>query len=186
MVAPSNNTVAEKEVHPIVAEDITGHVVRMRNTEDRGKTYGLTPMRPYAEHDANVRATAVIDVIAVACTAGRLVNGHGWGQDLRACPERAASGISCVTFLRSIVTTLTHVGLHRVVVVAPFIDALHRTEIQLFTVNRAEAPAVSGLGIRHRTNINEFSPTGALHLAHRPTPTASRWRLHQPREPQDC
>lgn len=90
---------------------------------------------------------------------------HGWEQELRARLERATGGIPCVTFSRAIVTALTYLGLRRVVVATASIDELHRVEEQSVTVNRAEVPAIRGLGIRRPTDINKCSSKDALDLA---------------------
>lgn len=163
LIVPSNNTVVEQEVHRMLPEGITSYATRMRNTA--ADATDLARMVSYAERGADELATAEMDVIAFACTAGSLLHGSDWEQDLRARLERAAGGIPCVTTSQAVLAAFAHLGLRRVVVATPYIDELNRAEEQFFAAHGIEVLAIRGLGIRRAADIGKCSPKDALDLA---------------------
>ncbi len=163
LIVPSNNTVVEQEFHRMLPEGITSYATRMRNTVV--DETDLAVMVSHAERGADELATAEMQVIAFACTAGSLLRGTVWEQDLRARLETATRGIPCITTSQAVLEAFGLLGLHRVVVATPYIDELNRAEQQFFTANGVDVPAIRGLGIRRAVDIGKCPPKEALALA---------------------
>lgn len=163
LIVPSNNTVVEQEFRRILPEGVTSYATRMRNT--RAEPADLEAMASQAARGAEELATAEVDVIAFACTAGSLLHGADWERKLRHNLQEAAGGIPCITTSQTVIDALTHLGVRRVVVATPYIEDLNRAEKEFFEAAGFEVIGIRGLGIRRAVDIGRCSPKEALDLA---------------------
>lgn len=163
LLVPSNNTVVEQEFRRILPEGITSYATRMRNvTSDVGD---LEAMTSHARRGADELATAEVDVIAFACTAGSLLHGVDWERRLRDDLQAAAGGIPCVTTSQAVIEAFAHLGLKRLAVGTPYIEALNRAEREFFEARGLEVVDIRGLGIYRSVDIGKCHPKNALELA---------------------
>ena len=163
LIVPSNNTVVEQEVRRMLPDGLCSYATRMRNTA--ADPEDLQKMVAHAVRGADELATAEMDVIAFACTAGSLLHGSAWERDLRTRLTSAAGGIPCVTTSQAVLEAFGVLGLRRLVVATPYIDELNRAEVEFFTANGVQVAAIRGLGIRRAVDIGKCPPKEALELA---------------------
>ena len=163
LLVPSNNTVVEQEFHRILPEGVTSYATRMRNT--RADVVDLEIMVTHAARGADELATAEVDVIAFACTAGSLLHGLEWERRLRKSLEEKAGGIPCITTSQAVIDAFGHLGLRRLAVATPYIDELNVAERRFFEAGGFEVVGMRGLGIRRATDLGRCGPKEALDLA---------------------
>ena len=163
LIVPSNNTVVEQEFRRILPEGIASYATRMRNvTSD---VEDLEAMTAHARRAADELATAEVHVVAFACTAGSLLHGVDWEQRLREDLQEAAGGIPCVTTSGAVMEAVARLGLRRLVVGTPYVEALNRAERRFFEARGIEVAEIRGLGIRRSVDIGKCYPERALELA---------------------
>ncbi len=163
LLVPSNNTVVEQEFHRILPEGVTSYATRMRNPQ--ADVADLETMVTHAGRGADELATAEMDVIAFACTAGSLLHGLEWERGLRERLEQKAGGIPCITTSQAVIEAFGHLGLRRLAVATPYIDELSVAERRFFESSGFEVVDIRGLGIRRATDLGRCMPKEALDLA---------------------
>ncbi len=163
LIVPSNNTVVEQEFRRLLPEGITSYATRMRNTQS--DFADLEAMVSHAAKGASDLATAEVDVIAFACTAGSLLHGVDWEQKLRADLEAAAGGIPCITTSSAVIEAFERLNMRRLVVATPYLDVLNRAEKAYFEARGFEVIEIRGLGIHRSVEIGRCYPESALDLA---------------------
>ena len=87
----------------------------------------LVEMGPYIDEAASLLAGAEVDVIAFACTAGSLVKGVGYDQEII---ERLKSrtGLPVTTTTTGVVEALKILNVRKVVVTTPYMSEVNQAE----------------------------------------------------------
>lgn len=161
LIVPSNNTVVEREFNRLLPEDFVVVATRMTNT--RSEKEDLERMASQAERGAAELATAQVDVVAFACTAGSFMNGPEWERELQRKLE-AAAGCPVVTTSEAFVEALRALGLRRVVVATPYSDEINELERRYIEAQAIAVQEIRGLQILQSVEIGHCSPEQAREL----------------------
>ena len=161
LLVPSVNTVVEPEVNRMVPAGISVHAARMQNA--RSDLEDTLRMCTHAERAARELASARVDIIAFACTAGSFVQGEVGEKELRKRIGEA-TGIPVVTTAGAVVSALSALQVTRLVMATPYIDELNQSEKGFLEGGGFHILAMAGLGIVDAFSIGEVSAQEVYHL----------------------
>jgi maleate isomerase len=164
LLVPSVNTVVEPEMNRMVPGGISVHAARMQNA--RSDPEGTLRMNTHAQRAARELASAKVDVIAFACTAGSFVQGESGESELKKRIEEA-TGIPVVTTAGAVADALSALGVTRLVLVTPYPDELNHLEKAFLGESGAVVVAMAGLGIVDAFSIGEVDVHEPYRLARR-------------------
>ncbi|HIE26618.1 TPA: maleate cis-trans isomerase [Candidatus Poribacteria bacterium] len=155
LLVPSVNTVVEPETNRMAPEGINIYATRMRNaTVDVENT---RDMLSHLNRAADELASAKMDVIAFACTAGSFFEGTSGEQELKTTIERIASA-PAVTTSGAVVKALRLLHLNKIVVATPYPDDMNNLERKFLVANGFDALDIKGLGIVDAWSIGAVTP----------------------------
>jgi len=162
LLVPSSNTTMEPEFYMMAPAGVSIHTARMRLVETTAET--LIEMAEYAESEADLLATAEVDVIVYGCTTGSLVGGVEWEEGL---VQRIESGTGVPTLSTSgaVVDALKAVNARRVAVATPYTDDLNELERDFLESYGMEVTAIRGLGIVRNVDIGRTEREAVRKLA---------------------
>ncbi len=155
LMVPSVNTVVEPETAAMAPDGINVYATRLRNNtsdlEDTGR------MLSHVERAADEFASAHMDVIAFACTAGSFIQGRKGEQELKSRIERA-SGIPAVTTAGAVVSALTGLGTQKLVMATPYSEQLNLLERAFLVEKGFDVLRDRGMGIVDAYSIGKVEP----------------------------
>lgn len=154
LLVPSVNTVVEPEFWRLVPGTATVHSARMRNStcdvEDSRQ------MLVHAERAADEVGSALVDVVAFACTASSFVD----GRDGEAALHRlisAAANAPAITTSGAVAEALTSLGSRRVALYTPYPAELNDHEEEFLATHSIETVCAYGLGITEAVEIADVT-----------------------------
>jgi maleate cis-trans isomerase len=164
LLVPSSNSVQEPDFYGVLPKNVTLHVVRMglSNVE------AASTQRIVDEIEAECRklADADVDVILFAATAPSSRNGIGYDQELIK-RIKAASGKAATTASTALLEALRLLGVRRIVLGAPWSDAVNKTTADFIAANGFEVMAQAALGHVRNLDIGLLDPQSAYDLGRR-------------------
>jgi len=123
MILPAMNTVAEPEIYGLLPGGVTAHTARMYAPVDIGSEESFVRMCEVGcangERAAEELATAKVDVLCFAFTAGSFFRGAGWDEELARRMEKAG-GAPCVVTSTAAVQAMKAMGLRSIAVGSPY------------------------------------------------------------------
>jgi len=162
LLVPSVNTVVEPETNRMAPEGINIYAARMRNaTVDVENT---KDMLSHVNRATDELASAKMDVIAFACTAGSFFEGTSGEQELKTTIERIA-GVPAVTTSGAVIEALQTLKLKKIVVATPYPDDMNNLERKFFAVNGFDVLDIKGLGIVDAWSIGTVKPEETYEFA---------------------
>lgn len=164
LLLPSSNSVQEPDFNSVLPKDITLHVARMGlSTVEADST-----LRIVQEIEAESRklADVDVDVIVFAATAPSSRNGIGYDQELIR-RIRAASGKPATTASTALLEALRALAAKRIVLGAPWSDAINRTSAAFIEANGFEVLAQEALGLVQNLEIGLLDPQTAYDIGRR-------------------
>jgi maleate isomerase len=123
MILPAMNTVAEPEIYRLLPEGVTAHTARMYAPVDISSEENFVRMCEVGcsngEKAAEELATAKVDVLCFAFTAGSFFKGAGWDEELSRRMERVG-GAPCVVTSTAAVQAMKAMGLRSIAIGSPY------------------------------------------------------------------
>ena len=163
LLVPSVNTVVEPETNRMAPEGINVYATRMRNA--RCEVEDTKSMVAHADRGADELASAHVDVIAFACTAGSFIEGPAWERNLKKDLGRAAGGIPVVTTSGAVVSALEQFRVKKLVVATPYPDEVNERERTFLEACGFEVLKIQGMSIWDAFSIGKVDPEETYQFA---------------------
>jgi maleate isomerase len=128
MLYPSSG-ISEREVEKMLPEEVSLHVTRIPMREPTQDS--LLRMADPVEDASTLLAHAQVDIIAFNCTAGSLIKGSGYDQEII---ERIhqATGLPATTTTTAVIAGLQCLNIKEFILVSPYTEAVHQKEKSFF------------------------------------------------------
>jgi maleate isomerase len=163
VLIPSGNSVAEPELRAMLPPDVSMLVTRLAL---RGSSRDeLMHMLDQLEAAAVLLADADVDVVVFHCTAVST-----FAPDMAVgIRERIAkaTGKKCFTTADAVLGALSKLGARRISLLTPYIDEVHRREIDFLLANGFEVEGGANLGIDTNAQMSQLHPQAILDWAQR-------------------
>ncbi|WP_428490064.1 maleate cis-trans isomerase family protein [Rhodopila sp.] len=154
VLVPSGNSVAETELRAMLPPDVTMLTTRL---ELRGSSAAeLLAMLIQLEHAAALLGHAEPEVIAFHCTAVSTFAPHLAGE----IRDRisAATGRRAIATADAILAGLATLGARRVLLVTPYVEAVHQREVAFLGAHGVRVTGGSCLGVDSNTEMAAIRP----------------------------
>jgi maleate cis-trans isomerase len=154
VLVPSGNSVAETELRAMLPDSVTMLATRLalRGSSERE----LLAMLDDLDGAASLLGHAEPDVIAFHCTAVSTFAPHLAGE-IRG-RITAATGRPAIATADAILAAFRHLGGKRVVLVTPYIEAVHRREIGFLAEHGLAVVGGGWLGVDRNTEMAGIAP----------------------------
>ena len=163
ILIPSGNSVAEPELRAMQVAGISLLVTRLAL---RGSSKPeLMRMLDRLEAASELLADAQVGCIVFHCTAVSTF-APDLAQGIRERIE-AASGVRCFTTADAILAALAHLKAGKVALLTPYIDDVHRREIEFLQANGIRVAGGANLGIDTNAEMAKLPPDAILDWASR-------------------
>jgi maleate isomerase len=164
LLLPSSNSVQEPEFCRVLPQGVTLHVARMRLSNVEAES----TLRIVQEIETESRklADVDVDVIVLAATAPSSRNGIGYDRELVARIS-AASGKPATTASTALLDALHLLSVKRIVLGAPWSEAVNATAAAFIAANGYEIIAQEALGHVRNLDIGLLDPQSAFDVARR-------------------
>jgi maleate isomerase len=162
LIVPSLNVTIEPEFNAVVPNDIT--ILATRLMLEQGDLKSLERMAKLTEQACDLLSSAVVDVVAYACTTGSLVKGLEWESRLI---ERMQSRTRArvITTAGAVIDALKIMGLKKVAVGTPYTEELNEVEQKFLQSNGIKVVKMKGLGCVKGEDLHKYSPEKTKGLA---------------------
>ena len=154
LLVPSVNTVVEPEFWRLTPPTASVHSARMRNS-----VCGVDDARrmlTHAERAADEVGSALVDVVAFACTASSFVDGREGETALRDSIAAAANA-PAITTSGAVAEALTALGSRRIALYTPYPAELNDHEEDFLATHGVETVCAYGLGISVAVEIADVT-----------------------------
>ncbi len=154
LLVPSVNTVVEPEFWRLTPPTASVHSARMRNS-----VCGVDDARQmlaHAERAADEVGSALVDVVAFACTASSFVDGRDGEAALRESIAAAAHA-PAITTSGSVAEALESLGSRRVALYTPYPAELNDHEEEFLATHGVDTLCAYGLGITAAVEIADVA-----------------------------
>lgn len=169
LLVPSTNTTVEMEFHALAPQGISVHSTRLfqPETNDPDKKIGTILAMLERMDDATRELVSLgPGVICYGCTAGSFIRGQD--EDRSMCERMTAlAGVPFVTTSSAVVAAVHALGVTRVAMATPYIDAVNAREQTYFAQSGIEVVSMEGLGIVGNLPKGRLAPSVAADLARR-------------------
>lgn len=163
MIVPSVNAVIEPDFARLGLPGLSFHASRvmLRATTPEG----LREMNAGVAQAASLIASVTPDVVAFACTSGSFIDGEAaLARQIEALEEIVACPV--VATSRCIVQCLRTLGIRRVALATPYLDAVNAAEQAFLQSHGFEVVGIEGLGLSGKA-IREVAPEAVCELVRR-------------------
>ena len=160
LIVPSVNATIEPDYAWAAPPGLSFHATRVMLRETTPE--GVRAMNAGVEAAARLIASVSPDVVAFACTSGSFVDGEaGLARQL----ESIVSIVDCPVVLtsRCVVEAVRTLGLRRIALVTPYVDAINEAECAFLKGHGLEVTVVRGLGLSGSA-IREVAPEDIIAL----------------------
>jgi maleate isomerase len=169
VLIPSGNSVAEPELRAMLPPEASLLVTRLPL---RGSSRAeLMGMLDHLEAAAGLLADAAVAVIVFHCTAVSTF-APDMAEGIRERIEKA-TGRRCFTTADAVLCALSKLGARRVSLLTPYIDEVHRREVEFLEANGFHVEGGANLGIDTNAQMSELEPEAILNWAQRNISDAS-------------
>jgi maleate isomerase len=163
VLIPSGNSVAEPELRAMLPPHVSMLVTRL---ELRGSSRPeLMRMLDQLEAASRLLADANVEVIVFHCTAVSTFAPDMAGE-IRTRIENA-TGKKCFTTADAVLGALSKLGARRVSLLTPYIDEVHRREVEYLEASGFQVDGGANLGIDTNAQMSELEPQAILEWAQR-------------------
>jgi maleate isomerase len=162
LLVPTGNTVMEPEFDRMKPAGLSVHANRIYL--EKVTPEALKGMEGEAEAAARALVSCRLGVIAFGCTSGSFVGGKGYEAMLEA-KITEATGLPAVTTSGAVLRALERLGITRIALATPYIDAVNAIEERWLEDNDIEVTASAGGGIVETADIQECEPQVAYERA---------------------
>lgn len=169
VLIPSGNSVAEPELRAMLPPEASMLVTRLPL---RGSSRAeLLRMIDHLEAAATLLADAAVEVIVFHCTAVSTF-APDMAEGIRRRIEKA-TGKKCFTTADAVLAALSKLGAKRVSLLTPYIDEVHRREVEFLEASGFRVEGGANLGIDTNAQMSELEPQAILDWAQRNISDAS-------------
>jgi len=154
LLVPSGNSVAEPEIHAMLPAGVTALVTRLTLTGSSEAE--LEAMIGGLEPASRLLADARPDLIGFHCTAVSTFAPERAGS-IRARIE-AASGLPACSTADGILAALEVLGVRRLVLVTPYLEAVHAREVAWLAAHGVAVAGGSCLGVNTNAEMARIPP----------------------------
>jgi maleate isomerase len=154
MLLPSSNPVGEPEVAAMLPPGISLHTTRLKLAGSSPEE--LLAMTAKVEEGAALLADAGVDLIGFNCTAVSTFD-EKMAESIRV-RIGAASGVPAISTADGILAGFQAIGVRRVVLLTPYIDAVNEREIAFLARHDIEVVSHSGLGLSEGQGMASIEP----------------------------
>ncbi len=163
MIVPSVNAVIEPDYARLQLPGLSFHVSRVMLRETTPE--GLRQMNAGVEQAAELIASVTPDVVAFACTSGSFIDGDAaLTRQIEAITRIVACPV--VATSRAIVTSLTALGITRIALATPYLDAVNEAERVFLASHGFQVVNIAGLGLSGK-QIRDVPPEAVAELVQR-------------------
>ena len=155
LLVPSVNTVVEPEFWRLTPANASVHSARMRNS-----LCGVDDARQmlaHAERAADEVGSALVDIVAFACTASSFVDGRDGESTLRESIAAAANA-PAITTSGAVAEALKSLASRRVALYTPYPADLNDHEEEFLATHGVDTLCAYGLGITAAVEIADVTP----------------------------
>jgi maleate isomerase len=164
LLLPSSNSVQERDFWSVLPQGTTLHVARMGlSTVSADSTLQIVRE---IESESRKLADADVDIIVFAATAPSSRNGIGYDQELIKRIS-AASGKPATTASTALLDALGTLGAKRIVLGAPWSEAINRTTAAFIEANGFKVLAQEALGLVRNLEIGLLDARTAYDVGRR-------------------
>jgi len=163
MIVPSVNAVIEPDYARLGLPALSFHVSRVMLRETTPE--GLRAMNAGVAQAAELIASVTPDVVAFACTSGSFIDGEA-ALERQLQSLEAIVGCPIVATSRCIVQSLQALGIRRVAVATPYLDAVNEAERAFLESHGFEVAGMEGMGLSGKA-IREVPPGEVAALVRR-------------------
>ncbi len=160
LMVPTGNSVMEPEFDRLAPEGVSVHANRIYLKDVTPEN--LRGMENEAEESARGLVAIRLGVLAFGCTSGSFVGGKGYDETLRKRIEDT-TGVAATTTTTAVMRALRLLGVSRIAMATPYIDAVNAIEEKFLGDNGIEVTRSKGGGITDTPDIQECEP----HVAYR-------------------
>lgn len=162
LLVPSSNTTVETEFFRALPPDVTLHTARLLLSS-------ITPdailaMVQDMERQAQLLASADVDVIVLGATAPSFLKGLGYDRELIGKLE-AATGKKATTTTTALVEAIGHIGAKRVALGSAYTERLNGIAKSFLEASGVEVTDVKGLSLTDNLVVGRLSANTAYDLA---------------------
>ena len=154
LMVPTGNSVMEPEFNRMAPEGVSVHANRV--FLDKVTPEALVGMEQHAAESAAGLVSIRIGVLAFGCTSGSFVGGKGYDQKLIDIMEE--TGVPATTTTSAVVRALNLLGVRRLAMATPYIDAVNAIEERFLQDHGFEITCSAGGGIVETADIQECEP----------------------------
>jgi len=154
MLLPSSNPVGEPEVAAMLPPGISLHTTRLKLAGSSPEE--LLAMTAKVEEGAALLADAGVDLIGFNCTAVSTFD-EKMAENIRTRIS-AASGVPAISTAAGILAGFQAIGVRRVVLLTPYIDAVNEREIAFLARHDIEVLSHCGLGLSEGQGMASIEP----------------------------
>jgi maleate isomerase len=154
MLLPSSNPVGEPEVAAMLPPGISLHTTRLKLAGSSPEE--LLAMTAKVEEGAALLADAGVDLIGFNCTAVSTFD-EKMAETIRVRIS-AASDVPAISTADGILAGFQAIGVRRVVLLTPYIDAVNEREIAFLARHDIEVLSHSGLGLSEGQGMASIEP----------------------------
>jgi maleate isomerase len=154
MLLPSSNPVGEPEVAAMLPPGISLHTTRLKLAGSSPEE--LLAMTAKVEEGSALLADAGVDLIGFNCTAVSTFD-EKMAETIRVRIS-AASGVPAISTADGILAGFQAIGVRRVVLLTPYIDAVNEREIAFLARHDIEVLSHSGLGLSEGQGMASIEP----------------------------
>jgi maleate isomerase len=151
VIVPSVNLTLEPEFYEIAPRGVSMHFSRIRQREDTVEE--LMRMADDIPRAAAELADAEVDLIAFGCTAGSLLGGHGYDEQLINSIENVAH-VPALTTSTAVLAALRALRIRSVSVATPYPQELNTREKDFLESHGFKVVSIAGLGCKGPENAD--------------------------------
>jgi maleate cis-trans isomerase len=161
-ISPSPETVGAEEWRRSLPDGVC--LVETRTLIHNVTVEGLGEMIKQVERAAEELASAEVDVIIQAGTAGQFFRGVGHDQDLIQRIE-SATGIRATTTFTAVTEALRGLGIKRLAVATPYLEEIDALLCEALEESGFRVLEIRGLGLKRSIDMGRQPPAVAYRLA---------------------
>ncbi len=167
LLVPSTNTTVEMEFHRLAPSGVSVHSTRLYQPETDDPAKKIETILAMLERMDGATCELVSfgpGVICYGCTAGSFIKGQA--EDRAMCEKMSAvAGIPFITTSSAVVSAVPALGITRVAMATPYIDAVNEREQIYFEQAGIQVVSMQGLGIVGNLPKGRLAPQAAAELA---------------------
>jgi len=155
LIVPGNNTVIGPDFYTHLPPEISVHTAQM--DIEGGSEEGFEDQESEIERCAEAVASGTLDVIVYGVTAGSLIRGVGYEDEIETLIQRVTD-VPAIATAASIKRAFEMVGIDSMAVWTPYIDELNQKEQEFLEASGYTVTDIHGMGLDSVHEIGNLAP----------------------------